>query len=236
MSDQAAGLKSVRIWDGAVRIFHWLLVIAIASSWWTNQQLMIDFHALAGYSILALIVFRVLWGFIGSSNARFANFLKGPSKVVGYFRKLLGPSDPTAVEVGHNPAGGWMVAIMLVLVAVQAISGLFASEDTFLFFDGPLVAYVSPKLASTMNFIHHTNITLIYIAVALHVCAVVFYRVVRRDNLIKAMVTGYRDVPESQTGRFAKIRFVSGYIGIGLLIVCGAAVWVFISVARNMVG
>ena len=98
---------------------------------------------------------------------------------------------------GHNPAGGWMVAVLILLVGLQAFSGLFASEDTFLFFDGPLVAYVSSDFASTMNWIHHTNINLIYAAVGLHVFAAIFYLVVKRENLIRAMITGRKRRPMS---------------------------------------
>ncbi|WP_085620910.1 cytochrome b/b6 domain-containing protein [Thalassospira alkalitolerans] len=225
--------KTVRLWDFPVRLFHWSLVIAIVTSWWTNQELMIDIHALAGYCVLALVLFRIAWGFVGSSNARFSNFLTGPRKVFGYLMKLPTGGVTELTYPGHNPAGGWMVAVLIVLVAVQAISGLFASEDTFLFFDGPLVAYASSDIARTMNFIHHTNINLIYIAVGLHVFAALFYLVVKRENLIRAMVTGMHHVPESIAAGFMQIRFASPVLGIAILVVCGLAVWALVAVARG---
>ena len=153
-SGETPGEKKVKLWDFPVRLFHWALVAAIVTSWWTNQQVMIDLHAIAGYTILALVLFRIIWGFVGSSNARFSSFLTGPKRVLDYASKVPKGSVAELTYAGHNPAGGWMVVVLLVLVGIQAVSGLFASEDTFLFFDGPLVAYASSDVARIMNWIH----------------------------------------------------------------------------------
>ncbi|MBE70739.1 MAG: cytochrome B6 [Thalassospira sp.] len=233
MSTPSADEKKVKLWDFPVRLFHWALVVAIVTAWWTNRQVMIDIHAIAGYSVLALVIFRIIWGFVGSSNARFADFLTGPRHVIGYLGKLPKGSTSELTYTGHNPAGGWMVLVMILLVGVQAVSGLFASEDTFLFFDGPLVAYVSSDFASTMNWIHHTNINLIYGAVGLHVFAALFYLVVKRENLIRAIVIGTRRVPAELAGRFANIRFASPVLGFVILIVCALVVWGGVTLARG---
>jgi cytochrome b len=233
MSTPSADEKKVKLWDFPVRLFHWALVVAIVTAWWTNRQVMIDIHAIAGYSVLALVIFRIIWGFVGSSNARFVDFLTGPRRVIGYLGKLPKGSTSELTYTGHNPAGGWMVLVMILLVGVQAVSGLFASEDTFLFFDGPLVAYVSSDFASTMNWIHHTNINLIYAAVGLHVFAALFYLVVKRENLIRAIVIGTRRVPAELAGRFANIRFASPVLGIVILIVCALVVWGGVTLARG---
>ena len=233
MSNAMSEEKKVKLWDFPVRLFHWALVLAIVTAWWTNRQVMIDIHAIAGYSVLALVLFRIIWGFVGSSNARFADFLSGPKRVIGYLKKVPNGSMADLTYAGHNPAGGWMVAVLILLVGVQAVSGLFASEDTFLFFDGPLVAYVSSDVASTMNWIHHTNINLIYAAVGLHVFAAVFYLAVKRENLIRAIVIGTRSVPAELAGRFANIRFASPVLGIAILIVCGLLVWGGVTLARG---
>ncbi|KXJ54613.1 MAG: cytochrome B6 [Thalassospira sp. Nap_22] len=233
MSTPSADEKKVKLWDLPVRLFHWALVVAIVTAWWSNRQVMIDIHAIAGYSVLALVLFRIIWGFVGSSNARFADFLTGPRHVIGYLGKLPKGSTSELTYTGHNPAGGWMVLVMILLVGVQAVSGLFASEDTFLFFDGPLVAYVSSDFASTMNWIHHTNINLIYGAVGLHVFAALFYLVVKRENLIRAIVIGTRRVPAELAGRFANIRFASPVLGIVILIVCALVVWGGVTLARG---
>ncbi|WP_336083429.1 cytochrome b/b6 domain-containing protein [Thalassospira sp. CH_XMU1448-2] len=233
MSHQMSDQKKVKLWDFPVRLFHWALVVAIVTAWWTNRQLMIDIHAIAGYSVLALVLFRIIWGFVGSSNARFGSFIKGPDKVIGYAVKIPTGSMAELTYAGHNPAGGWMVVVLIVLVAIQAISGLFASEDTFLFFDGPLVAHVSSDVARIMNWIHRTNINLIYVMVGLHVFAALFYLVAKRENLIGAMVTGVRTVPVELAARFAQIRFASPVVGIAILIVCGLIVWGMVTVARG---
>lgn len=233
MNDQALDEKKVKLWDFPVRLFHWALVVAIVTAWWTNRELMIDIHAIAGYSVLTLVLFRIIWGFVGSSNAKFKSFLTGPKQVIGYALKIPNGSMAELTYPGHNPAGGWMVALLLLLVAVQAVTGLFASEDTFLFFDGPLVAYVSSDFASVMNWIHHTNINLIYGAVGLHVCAALFYLVVKRENLIGAMITGARKVPGELVNRFVQIRFASPVMGISILIICGLLVWGGVSLARG---
>lgn len=233
MTVQTSDEKKVKLWDFPVRLFHWALVIAIVTAWWTNRQVMIDIHAIAGYSVLALVIFRIIWGFVGSSNARFASFLTGPNKVFGYASKIPNGTMDDLTYAGHNPAGGWMVIVLILLVGIQAVSGLFASEDTFLFFDGPLVAYVSSDVASLMNWIHHTNINLIYGAVGLHVFAALFYLVVKRENLIGAMVTGARKVPSELADRFANISFASPVLGIGILAVCGAVVWIGVTLARG---
>lgn len=233
MSHQMSDQKKVKLWDFPVRLFHWALVVAIVTAWWTNRQLMIDIHAIAGYSVLALVLFRIIWGFVGSSNARFGSFIKGPDKVIGYAIKIPTGSMAELTYAGHNPAGGWMVVVLIILVAIQAISGLFASEDTFLFFDGPLVAHVSSDVARIMNWIHRTNINLIYVMVGLHVFAALFYLVAKRENLIGAMVTGVRTVPVELAARFAQIRFASPVVGIAILIVCGLIVWGMVTVARG---
>ncbi|AXO16792.1 cytochrome b/b6 domain-containing protein [Thalassospira indica] len=233
MSTPSADEKKVKLWDFPVRLFHWALVIAIVTAWWTNRQVMIDIHAIAGYSVLALVIFRIIWGFVGSSNARFADFLTGPKRVINYVLKIPNGTMSELTYAGHNPAGGWMVLVMILLVGVQAVSGLFASEDTFLFFDGPLVAYVSSDVASIMNWIHHTNINLIYAAVGLHVFAALFYLVVKRENLIRAIVIGTRRVPVELAGRFANIRFASPVLGIVLLIICALVVWGGVTLARG---
>jgi cytochrome b len=232
-SQPASDEKKVKLWDFPVRLFHWALVIAIVTAWWTNRQVMIDIHAIAGYSVLALVLFRIIWGFVGSSNARFADFLTGPRRVIHYMLKIPNGSMADLTYAGHNPAGGWMVALLIFLVGVQAVSGLFASEDTFLFFDGPLVAYVSSDIAGTMNWIHHPYIMLIYAAVGLHVFAALFYLFVKRENLIRPMVIGTRQIPTELAQRFANIRFASPVLGVVILIVCALLVWGGVTLARG---
>jgi|TARA_R110001583_G_scaffold39741_3_gene127309 cytochrome b len=222
----------IRLWDFPVRLFHWALVVAIATAWWTNQEAIINIHELAGYSVLALVLFRIVWGFVGSSNARFKSFVKSPFAALSYLRKLPKGSEEELAYAGHNPAGGLMTVVLLVLVAVQAFTGLFASENTFLFFDGPLVKYVPSGFAEAMNFVHHANINLIYIAVGLHVVAAIGYLFLKNENLIGAMITGTRKVPVSIAARFNAISFKPAWFGVVLLVICGGVVAALITLAR----
>ncbi len=232
MHAENAQKTKVRQWDFPVRLFHWALVAAIATAWWTNQEAIINIHELAGYTVLTLVFFRIVWGIVGSSNARFASFVKGPFAALSYLRKLPKGSEEELAYAGHNPAGGLMVMVLLVLVAVQAFTGLFASENTFLFFDGPLVKYVPSDFANTMNYIHHANINLIYIAIGLHVAAAIGYLFVKRENLIGPMITGSRKVPASIASRFAAIKFKPAWLGLLILVICAAIVAALITLAR----
>ncbi|RCK44474.1 cytochrome B6 [Thalassospira profundimaris] len=232
MHGENAQKIKIRQWDFPVRLFHWALVVAIATAWWTNQEAIINIHELAGYTVLTLVLFRIVWGIVGSSNARFKSFVKGPFAALSYLRKLPKGSEEELAYTGHNPAGGLMVIVLLVLVAVQAVTGLFASENTFLFFDGPLVKYVPSGFADTMNYIHHVNINLIYIAVGLHVTAAIGYLFLKNENLIGPMITGSRKVPASIAARFATIKFKSAWLGVLILVVCGAVVAGIITLAR----
>ena len=230
-SDNAQKTR-IRLWDFPVRLFHWALVVAIGTAWWTNQEAIINIHELAGYTVLTLVLFRIIWGFVGSSNARFKSFVKSPFAVLSYLRKLPKGSEEELAYAGHNPAGGLMVVVLLILVGVQAFTGLFTSEDTFLFFDGPLVKYVPSGFASTMNYIHHVNINLIYVAVGLHVVAAIGYLFLKNENLIGAMITGTRKVPASIAGRFNAISFKPAWLGLVILVVCAGVVAAVITVAR----
>ncbi|AUG52235.1 cytochrome b/b6 domain-containing protein [Thalassospira marina] len=232
MHGDNAQKTKIRQWDFPVRLFHWALVTAIVTAWWTNQEAIINIHELAGYTVLTLVLFRIIWGFVGSSNARFTSFVKGPFTALSYLRKLPKGSEEELAYEGHNPAGGLMVIVLLLLVAVQAFTGLFTSEDTFLFFDGPLVKYVPSGFANTMNYIHHVNINLIYIAVALHVVAAIGYLFLKNENLIGAMITGSRKVPTSIAARFASINFKPAWLGLLIMVMCGAIVAGVITLAR----
>ena len=127
----AAAPRPVRIWDWPTRIFHWLLVLLIPALWWTAENERTELHIQLGLITLALILFRILWGFLGSSTARFANFLKGPRGIAAYF------GGRASGAVGHNPLGGWSVIAMLALLAAQVGLGLFASDEDGLYM-GPL--------------------------------------------------------------------------------------------------
>ena len=181
---------SVRVWDLPTRLFHWAIVLIIPAMWATHKLERMDLHILLGQVMLGLVLFRLIWGVIGSSTARFAGFVRGPAAVLRYLRDWPGPA------FGHNPLGGWSVVIMLMLLAVQVGLGLFVTDEDGLN-SGPLSHLVSYDSARILAERHETVFKILLGVIALHVAAVLYYRFVRRDDLITPMVTGNRDAPGS---------------------------------------
>ncbi len=191
MADDAAQgsvRKSVRVWDLPTRLFHWLLVISLAGSWWSAQAGIewMEWHFRFGYFAAGLIIFRLIWGLVGTRHARFSGFLYGPGTILAYLR-TLGKRD-SAPTTGHNPLGGLAVLVMLIIIGAQVSTGLFASDDIFT--DGPFHPLVSDDLASTLTRWHHRLFTGIQIIAALHILAILFYWVWKRQQLIWPMITG----------------------------------------------
>ena len=148
-----------------------------------------DWHRYSGYALLGLLVFRIYWGFAGSSSARFAMFVRGPGSVVSYLRG----SGEQLRDAGHNPLGGWSVAAMLTLMFAQVLIGLFVSDVDGIE-SGPLSHLVSFDASRTLAEIHEIVFNAILALAALHIAAILFYLLARRDNLIVAMLTGKRRV------------------------------------------
>jgi cytochrome b len=184
------------VWDLPLRLFHWLLVLSMTASWIT-AELGFDWmqvHMYLGYGTIGLVVFRVIWGFIGPRHARFANFLSGPS---GIWRYAKGLAAGTMIQTaGHNPLGGISVIVMLVLVAFQTATGLFATDD--IVWSGPYNPAVSGAVADRLTSLHHLNFNIILVAVALHIMAIAFYFLVKKQNLVAAMLHGKKLVPEHE--------------------------------------
>lgn len=186
--------RIVKVWDLPVRLFHWSLVLLVVASFATGKLggNWLEWHFRSGYCILALLLFRVAWGLAGSQTARFSDFVHGPARVLGYARSLL--AGRTQFHAGHNPMGGLMVVLMLVLLLVQATTGLFVDDE--IANRGPLADKVSGSVVSLFTTIHRTNINIIVASVALHIAAALFYLVVKKDNLIKPMITGAKAIPD----------------------------------------
>jgi cytochrome b len=189
-------MNNIRVWDLPLRLFHWLLVVCVVGAYfcvksagitegWLSETGLdwMTWHSRFGYAVLTLILFRLIWGIIGPYYARFTQFVVGPRKIATYLRT-------TQWTAGHNPLGAWSVIAMLLAFGVQAASGLFASDD--ILFEGPLSG-LDPVLSGFLNSIHHASEWVLVALVALHLCAIAYYSVFRRQPLIRAMVTG--DVP-----------------------------------------
>ena len=142
----------------------------------------IQWHAYCGYTALALILFRVIWGFVGSQYARFANFVPSPATLIAFLRGQVDGG------LGHNPLGALSVIALLAVVLIQALTGLFADDD--IFFQGPLAKYVPNDTVALLTSIHHFNQYLIFALVGLHIAAISYYYFIKRENLVGPMVTG----------------------------------------------
>jgi cytochrome b len=187
MRDTANSTVRAKLWDGPTRIFHWALVALLGFAWWSAETRNMEWHRLAGYSVVGLLVFRLLWGFVGSGSARFSSFVKGPAQTWAYLRTL--PSRAHAVSPGHNPLGAWSVLALLGLLLLQVVTGLF-SVDVDGLESGPLSDRVDFDTGRAFAAVHELSFTALQVLVALHVVAVIFYAVYKRADLVRPMVTG----------------------------------------------
>ncbi len=214
-------VPEMRVWDLPTRLFHWSLVLLIALQYASGEfgWLSMRWHFLLGYATLALVLFRVLWGLAGSQTSRFATFVRGPFAVARHVADLARGSD--AKSPGHNPLGGWSVLAMLACVAVQAVSGLFTSDD--ILDEGPLVARASGAVVDWMGWLHHMNRYVLIGLIGLHVLAVLMHRIVRHENLVAPMLHGRARIASA-----AALRFVSSWRALVLLALSAAAVWALV--------
>ena len=169
------------IWDLPTRLFHWLLMALIALSWWSAEYHQDELHIWLGMAVLSLLIFRLLWGFVGGSTARFANFIRGPRAVFGYLRGCWR-------GIGHNPLGALSVVALLAMAGIQVVLGLFASDEDGLM-QGPLAPLVSIDAADQAREWHEATFNVLLALIALHLAAIAYYRL-RGKNLLKPMITG----------------------------------------------
>lgn len=205
--------STTRVWDPTIRLFHWLLVVLIAFSWWSGEEHEMDWHRTSGYAILGLIVFRVFWGFAGPRTARFSGFVRGPGTVIAYL-KTIGSRKREHVD-GHNPLGGWSTVAMLAVVLLMVVAGLFASDVDGIE-SGPLATYVSFEQSEIASDLHETVFNVILALVALHVAAVVFYLVWKGQNLVRPMITGRRPVQDGEAASELKWSPLLALVGIAI--------------------
>jgi cytochrome b len=184
-------LLPMRIWDLPIRIFHWSIVVLLPCSYISMRLNMMDLHMALGYAVLALVLFRWVWGVIGSDTARFGRFLRSPASVVRHLLRLRVREPDT--ELGHNAAGGWVVLLLLLLLTVQVGAGLCANDGGAT--EGPLAKYVGQAWSDRLSLVHAVTFNLILAAIALHVAAVVAYAAVKRQNLLRPMITGKKRLP-----------------------------------------
>lgn len=184
--------KTIRIWDLPIRCFHWLLVACIAASFITVKLggNAMQWHAYAGYCALTLIIFRICWGFAGSYHARFLSFIPSPLSLMAYIK------GNTKAVLGHSPLGSLSVLGLLFSVGLQAVTGLFANDD--IAFEGPFAKYVSESTVQLLMYIHRSNEIVLIVLISLHLLAIAYYYKFKRENLIRPMLIGDKEIDPSE--------------------------------------
>jgi cytochrome b len=219
--------KKVRVWDLPVRLFHWTLVVLLVVSYCTAQAGgdWMKLHFWSGYTILTLLLFRIAWGFVGSTTARFSHFVKGPLSALQHLKELAGADRPR--DVGHNPLGGAMVIALLLGLLLQVVAGLFAADTDTGLVSGPLANLAPDKWVDRATAFHEFWINVLLVLVALHVLAALIYLVWKRQNLIGAMYSGRKRLDDVvPPGKPAPtLSFASSRLAFSLLIVAAAIVY-----------
>lgn len=192
--------RGALVWDLPTRLFHWALVILFLIAFVTGDQSQLrTIHQFAGYGILVLVGFRILWGLIGGRYARFTSFLRPPLTALAYLKTLVRREKSDSAEIGHNPAGGWMVVTFLGLLLVQGVTGLFTDDD--ILFVGPLGEWVSYDQRLMLTAVHRQIGDILPLLIGLHVAAILLYRIVKKQNLVAPMIHGRKAwISETEAG------------------------------------
>jgi cytochrome b len=217
-------MHTVRVWDLPTRLFHWALVVCIMGLVVTANigGNWMNWHLRLGYTVLSLLLFRLIWGFVGGHWSRFSTFTYGPSTVLSYLRGDARPEH----RVGHNPLGMLSVFALLFILLAQVGTGLISDDE--IAFTGPLVRFVSGESVSDATRYHKNVGKFIVIAlVALHLLAIAFYKLVKKDNLVRPMLTGDKVVAQP----VPDARDTSGSRIVALLVygLCATAVYALVT-------
>jgi cytochrome b len=199
------------LWDIPTRLSHWLLVGAVALSWASAEMEYYAVHEWSGYAVIVLVVSRIIWGFVGSRHARFTDFVVGPARVGEYLK------GAPAASAGHNPLGGWSVLLLLTLLLLQAGSGLFNTDDVL--FSGPLYYWASGEFRDAMGVVHEAAFNGLLALVSLHILAVLYHQLRRREKLLQAMLRG------SAQGREGREAPVHWWRAVAVVTLVALALW-----------
>jgi cytochrome b len=208
--------RKIIVWDAPTRLFHWLTATLVLAAYITWRLDWMDWHAKAGYALLALVGFRLLWGFFGSETARFSRFLTSPRTALRHLMHILRRESDR--QAGHNPAGGWMVLVLLTLLFGETLSGLYVANDVA--DQGPLTEIVPARIANTITALHWIFWDLLLGAIALHVLAIVLYAAAKGQNLVTPMITGRKTLPaDALQPRMNGLLRASFFLGVSALAV-----------------
>ena len=209
---------AIPVWDVPVRLFHWIIVLLIAFSWGSAEWHQTELHMWSGYAALFLLTFRILWGFLGSSTARFSSFVRGPGAIT---RHLRGQDEWHAI--GHTPLGGLSVIALLGLIGLQILFGLLLVDEDGVY-AGPLNHLVDFETGELAAEIHELLFNVLLGFIVLHVAAIVFYRLFRGKRLLGPMLRGTsRDYPG---GTEAMVRAPASRLVASLLVAAAFTAWI----------
>ncbi len=210
----ATALRIVRVWDVPIRLFHWLIVALVVAAYVTWRLNWMVWHGWVGNAVLVLLLFRLLWGFFGGETSRFSRFLASPRMAVQHL-KFLFLREPDR-QVGHNPAGGWMVLLLLALLLAETLTGLYVAND--IADVGPLTEIVPAWAADAIESSHAILWDMLLAAIVLHVLAIASFAVIKGQNLVRPMIAGTKALPAN----VASPKMVSP-MRAALLLIGGAA-------------
>jgi cytochrome b len=199
---------TVLVWDLPTRLFHWLTVALMLAAYITWRIEWVNWHALVGEALLALVLFRIVWGFVGSDTARFARFLASPHAAIRHLARLF-RREPD-MQVGHNPAGGWMVILLLALLLGETLTGIVDNNDVA--DEGPLSHAAPPMVLNLITDLHSLLFDALLAAMALHVVVVAIYAVAKGQNLLRPMLTGRKQFPNQITPPRVKSLALAGVV------------------------
>ncbi|TAD77949.1 MAG: hypothetical protein EAY70_07640 [Sphingomonadales bacterium] len=214
----AALPRDVTVWDPLLRLTHWSFPLLIPAMWWTAENSKWALHKRLGLVLLGLLVFRIVWGFLGPETARFASFIKGPGELIAHIRGQLADKAP---RIGHSPLGGWSTLALLGAMLLQVSLGLFAG-DPYDGMTGPLNPIIGVALADTITELHETFFWVIAGLISLHLAAISFYAV-RGDDLLSPMIGGNRP-PMAGLAGIGPMAWGRGLLAVALA--AGLALWV----------
>lgn len=206
---------TIKVWDLPLRLFHWLLVITLMVAYLSVKTDWLDasWHLVTGYSVTFLLLFRMIWGLIGYRTARFSQFFPTPARLLRYFRLPW-------TGIGHTPTAGLSVIAMLCVLTGMMVTGLFANDDISL--QGPFAGYISEASSDRMSDWHSLLFNGLLALVALHIAAIVYYRLVKKDNLLVPMITGHKQLEHLTT--LVESQLKPAHYGLKLLLsLCLAA-------------
>ena len=211
--------QKIKVWDAPTRLFHWSLVLAIPFMWFSADTggNWLTWHLRVGLFILGLWVFRICWGLWGSDTARFSQFVHGPAQIKRYLAGQMSENE----QPGHNPMGALMVVGLLAAIGLQLFTGLFAADENTFTHSGNLNGWVSDDTGSLMRTIHVNFFWFLLGLIALHILAVLSYKLIKKINLIHPMLSGYKHLE----GETKPLRFASLPMLVLAVLVAAAVVW-----------